>query len=116
MVGEIENARITCFDHGILRESRLFPIDPIVSEKTNGHQCRRSVGADRSRDHECPMMEITHPCAAIGRLRFTDQDNETITITITITTKTNNELTRDDLHANVFNHLKGEQNDLIFEI
>ena len=112
MEGEVKNARITCFDHGILRESRLFPIDPIVSEKTNGHQCRRSIGADRSRDHKCPMMKITHPCAAIGRLRFTDRDNQ---MTTTMT-KTNNELTRDDLHANVFNHLKGKQYALIFGI
>lgn len=63
MEGEVKNACITCFDHGILRESRLFPIDPIVGEKTNGHQCRRSIGADRRRDHKCLMMKITHPCA-----------------------------------------------------
>lgn len=34
----------------------------------------------------------------------------------TTMTKTNNELTRDDLHANVFNHLKGKEYAVIVEI
>ena len=42
------------------------------------------------------MMEVTHPCAFNAQLGEREKP------------KSNDELTRDDLHANVFNHLKGK--------
>ena len=68
MISVIVTSRIARFEHGIGRESRLSTIDPVVGEKTDGHQCRRSVGADRCRDHKCLMMKITHPCAVVAQV------------------------------------------------
>ena len=69
MISVVGISRIARFEDGIGRKSRLFAIDPVVGEKTDDHQCRRSVGADRCRDHKCLMVKITHPCAVVAQVK-----------------------------------------------